>query len=137
MFTIPVIKAQEVTHIEVTANAQYAESSILNGKPDVDGDMPGLRGEIWEADIELVTGRIEDWPEGTTASINYKVADRGLYTLTDGEGFYSTKEECYVPYILCPGGKGYGDYIIMNVDKDGYIENWDVQLDEWNNPYDQ
>ncbi|MBF1490742.1 MAG: hypothetical protein HXN77_09620, partial [Prevotella pallens] len=32
--------------------------------------------------------------------------------------------DSYVPEVLCPKGEGYGDYIIMTVDKDGFIKDW-------------
>lgn len=36
----------------------------------------------------------------------------------DGDG--------YVPDFLCPKSEGYGDYIIMDIDSNGFIKNWDM-----------
>ena len=37
----------------------------------------------------------------------------------------------YVPSIMCPEGEGYGDYVIMEIDGDGRIANWKVDLSEF------
>jgi hypothetical protein len=37
----------------------------------------------------------------------------------------------YVPEIMCPEGNGYGDYIIMKVNENGYIANWDADLSDF------
>ncbi|WP_255495104.1 hypothetical protein [Dysgonomonas sp. 521] len=43
-----------------------------------------------------------------------------------------------MPEIMCPGGEWDGDYIIMDIDENGIIENWReklisefAELDEW------
>ncbi|MDR2342894.1 MAG: hypothetical protein LBD84_07645 [Campylobacteraceae bacterium] len=34
----------------------------------------------------------------------------------------------YVPEILFPECNGYGDYLIMKIDKDGFINKWKPEL---------
>ena len=77
----------EVTAIGITAEVRYWEDATVNGVEDTDGALIPLRfGDCWMPIIELDTGRVRDWPEGTTADIHYKVCDAGEYELLDGKG---------------------------------------------------
>lgn len=86
-----------------------------------------LRGSDWRwrPVIDIDEGKIVNWKEGVTASIHYKVCDDGIYKVTDADGNEIVSLEGYVPDIMCPADKGYGDYIIMYVDENGTIEGWD------------
>ena len=124
----------EVTHLLVQAGVRYWEDSDVNGeKDDEDGTLiPLKKGSCWCPKIDLETGVIEDWPKGTTASIHYKVCDAGCYYLLDAEGnTVASLEQEYVPKMMCPKSPGYGDYIIMDIDEDGKIDNWTANLDEF------
>jgi hypothetical protein len=117
----------DATHIEVDANVRYWEDASVNGVTDEDGSLiPGRQGDAWQVRIELATGRVENWPAGTTANIHYKVCDEGQYWLTDAAGNRVAKSRGhYVPdEFLCHGDNGYGDYIIMTVGGDGVIEQY-------------
>ena len=37
----------------------------------------------------------------------------------------------YVPKILCVGENGFGDYVIMEIDTNGFIKDFVVMLDEF------
>jgi hypothetical protein len=120
----PMIEA--ATHIEVDAEVRYWEDATVNGVKDSDGSLiPGRDGNLWKVRINLAEGRIEGWPEGTVASIHYKVCDQGIYWLADAAGQRVAKwGGYYVPNsFLCHGddSNGYGDYIIMKVGADGVI----------------
>ena len=85
--------------------------------------------------IDLASGRIHDWPEGTTADVHYKVCDAGQYWLAD-EAIHKVAQwdGYYVPGHLRVGGDGYGDYIILKVDGAGMIEGWTkptIDPDAW------
>lgn len=128
---------QLATHIEVDAEVRYWEDAVVNGDVDVDGSLiPGGNGGLWRARISLEAGHVEDWPQGTTASIHYKVCDAGLYWLTDAAGA-RLAQWCghYVPNaFLCHGDDGHGDYIIMTVEPDGQIRNYrvpEVDPEQW------
>jgi hypothetical protein len=123
--------------IEVSAAVRYWEDSLVNGQEDSDGSlMPRTNGDLWEPVIDLETGQIQDWPQGTTADINYKVCDAGEYWLLDADKKRIAKwRSYYVPNkYLCHGYDGYGDYIIFNVADDGVISSFEkpvVNADEW------
>jgi hypothetical protein len=65
------------------------------------------------------------WPEGTTASVHYKVCDAGQYWLEDENGKSAKWTGDYVPdNLLAIVESGHGDYIILTISADGMIEGW-------------
>lgn len=124
----------------VSAGVRYWEDASVNGVEDGQGDLvPFRNGDNWEPVVELATGRILDWPEGTTGDIHYKVCDAGEYWLADASGNKVAKwKGHYVPNdLLCVGADGYGDYIILSVGADGRIEGWEpprIDVGEWEHP---
>jgi len=119
----------EVTHLKAECGVRYWEDATVNGVEDSEGTLvPCRSGRDWAPVIDLVTGQIKDWPEGKTAKIHYKVCDDGRYALLDASGAEVASITGYVPKIMCPGGSGYGDYVIMNIDGSGKIEGWHPDL---------
>lgn len=111
----------------VEAGVRYWEDATVNGQEDTEGALIPLRaGDMWNPVIDMETGQIQRWPQGTTADIHYKVCDAGKYWIVDDEGRMTARwKGDYVPDdALCFGGKGYGDYIILTVNADGRIEGW-------------
>lgn len=125
----------QISTLQVSAHVRYWEDGEVNGVEDTDGDlMPFANGNTWGPTINIDTGIIKDWPKGTSASIHYKVVDEGTYRLFDENGQeVGAIEDDYVPGIMCPGGDGYGDYIIMEIDENGQIQDWtnEDSLDEF------
>lgn len=124
----------EVAYLLINAEVRYWEDASVNGVEDSDGSLIPMRnGDIWEPVIDLATGVIRNWPAGTTADIHYKVCDAGEYWMLGVAGERVAKyKNYYVPDFL--PGDHYGDYIIMKVDAEGKIQNWDTnQIDdaEW------
>lgn len=119
--------------LNIQANVRYWEDAAVNGEQDEDGKLIPLRnGDCWCPTIELATGRIIDWPQGTTARVHYKVCDAGCYYLLSPKGkVLASLEGDYVPGMLSPGGEGWGDYIIMDIDQYGVIQNWKTDLKEF------
>lgn len=129
----------EVTTMRVHAGVRYwcdATVNEVSGEENSENEDPGIPlrdGDTWKIDIDIETGVIKDWPQGTTASVHYKVCDAGNYYLLDASGnVVASREDAYVPSSLCPRKSGYGDYIIMDIDGDGRIEGWDPDVDEFN-----
>lgn len=114
-------------YLEVSAEVRYWEDATVNGVTDEAGTLiPSRKGECWAPIIRLADGAIVDWPQGTFASVHYKVCDQGEYWLLDADKNRIKKwAGDYVPdAFLCHGAKGWGDYIIFNVSADGIIEKW-------------
>lgn len=134
-------KSVPVKYLKAECCVRYWEDAEVNGEQDVDGSRIPCRsassntrlgGGTWCPLIDLDMGIIVDWPKGTVASVHYKVCDDGLYMLL-GEDCQTIikKIDGYVPSIMCPEGEGYGDYVIMEIDGDGRIAKWEVDLSEF------
>lgn len=137
MPTIKMLKTVDVkvNYLEAECEPRYWEDTEVNGVKDEHGRLIPCRfkgSNYWRPMIRLEDGYIVNWVPGTSAKIHYKVCDAGIYTLYETILGKPIKQiDGYVPKILSPGGDGYGDYVIMNVDENGYIENWEVVLDEF------
>lgn len=131
----PITMEFDVAEIRVRAGVRYWEDATVNGVEDTDGTLIPLRvGDLWQPVIEIETGRVRDWPEGTTADVHYKVCDAGAYELLDANGRIVALRDGYVPDFLAVNESGYGDYIILKIGSDGLIEGWEppeIDPDSW------
>lgn len=80
--------------------------------------------------IDLENGKVLNWPKGFCLNTHYKVCDDGEYVFLDknmNEVVNITEEydQYYVPDFLAIEDSGYGDYVCINIDGDGNIENFD------------
>ena len=124
----------DATTILVNAYVRYWEDGRINGVRD-NADCPNMpcavkgdKGNRWLPIIDIETGKIRNWREGVTASIHYKVCDEFECRIIDekgGEHCLITDYEGYVPEFMYPKECSYGDYIIMDIDENGYIQDWD------------
>jgi hypothetical protein len=113
---LTVTKEFEVKYLQAQCGVRYWE--------DGDEDIPCREGDNWNPLIEIETGKILNWEQGKTASLHYKVCDAGFYSLLDGDKKEITSYDGYVPKILCPKDSGYGNYVIMDIDENGMIQNY-------------
>lgn len=128
----------DATTILVDTYVRYWENTDVNGQPD-DADTPKIPCAVksadygdyyWKPIIDIETGQILNWQQGVTANVHYKVCDEfackvigriaGVNSATNSIKDY----EGYVPGFMCPKESGYGDYIIMDIDENGYIKDW-------------
>lgn len=82
----------------------------------------------WKLEVNLDTGKVINWPRGLCIHTYFKVCDDGEYVFLDGEGkevVNITKEydQYYVPDFLALEDEGYGDYVYLNINGEGKIEN--------------
>ena len=123
--TVKIKKKVGLKTLHVKAGARYWEDTQVNGVEDTEGNLIPFRdGKYWKPVINLDSGQIIDWPEGTTAVVHYKVCDNGFYEMKDESGITVLECEGYVPKIMSPKESGYGDYVIMDIDENGFIQNW-------------
>lgn len=129
--TLKIKKEVMLKTLEVKAGVRYWEDGTVNGVDDENGDLiPCRDGDYWCPIIDLDTGVITNWTKGVKAEIHYKVCDDGSYYLKDMKGNIAMSiEDDYVPDILCPKEEGYGDYIIMDIDENGKIKDWEANID--------
>lgn len=124
-----------IKKLYVKVYPRYIQDSSVNDSRDLENDpkMPFVKFDdkvkeyFWEVNIDIDKGQIIDWPQGTTASLHYKVCDEGFYEIFNEKGENLGDFNGYVPYIMCPKEPGYGDYIIMDIDENGNIQDWDVE----------
>lgn len=128
----------EVKYLQVEAGVRYWEDSYVNGKEDTEnGDnIPCKKANAWCPLIDIETGKILNWKEGTTADLHYKVCDDGRYKILDESKNLIKEIDSYVIKMLCPEENGFGDYIIMNIDENGKIANWNPSFEEFSNEDD-
>lgn len=132
--TIKTKEKKEVKTLNVSAGVRYWEDTEVNGIEDTEGTLiPCRNGDNWCPIIDIETGTITNWKSGTVADVHYKVCDDGTYELLDAMGVIVKSIDGYVPEIMCPGGQGFGDYIIMKIDEKGKIANWRNDLREFEN----
>lgn len=134
MTTITITHKVEKTvkYLQAECGVRYWEDATVNGEEDTEGKLIPLRvGDAWCPLIDIDTGIIQDWPQGTTADIHYKVCDAGIYKLLDADKNVVASIDGYVPNMMSPGGSGHGDYVIMTVDPSGRVENWEIDFDEF------
>lgn len=132
----------DVKYIQIDTFVRYWEDAEVNGKDDISfydtkGEgIPAMPCAVkikdkptdnihsnhykWMPLIDVETGKIINWAEGTTARVHYKVCDEGIYRLLDADKNIIIEVESYVPSFLGEDG----DYIIMNIDEHGVIKNF-------------
>lgn len=133
----------DAKYIQVDAGVRYWQDSTVNGIRDTDCDdtynAPTIpcaeyvgkqnlinSGEDWRwrplIDIEI--GQVVNWRKGVTANLHYKVCDDFYCDILDEDKGVIASYNGYVPNVMCPSDDGYGDYIIMSIDDNGFILNW-------------
>lgn len=123
---------KQVRYLKAECHVCCWGNTKINGVYDFEGGLiPCRKGKMWSPVIDLKTGRIEDWPPGTIASIHYEVWDDGKYTLLDADGDEVKTINKYVPTMMCQEDEDYGNYIIMDINADGTIQNWRVDLKDF------
>lgn len=134
--TVTIEKEVDVKTVLVEVGVRYWEDAIINGVEDTEGNLtPCRKGELWCPEIDIDTGIIINWLKGIKAEVHFKVCDAGSYYVKDSEGnIVLSRKNDYVPNGLIPGE--YGDYIIMQIDENGKIADWDPSLDDFMNEPD-
>mgnify|MGYP003290179861 CR=1 FL=1 len=80
--------------------------------------------------IDVDSGKITNWPIGWSCEFySIKLVDEGRYKLYDDENNLIHEYDGYVPDILEIAQNGYGDYLEFEVNKNGYIEDWECTDD--------
>ena len=130
----PIPNLEAARFLRAECDVRYWEDAVINGQEDVDGDLlPCRQASNWVPVIDIHTGIVEGWPSGTVANIHFKVCDAGLYQLLDQERKVLAEIEGYVPKMMCPGGMGFGDYVIMDIDAEGRIAGWHLDISPFEN----
>lgn len=120
-YTVRLPVEVEIKTIKIVVPIYYDDEEIPY-------DFPGRSNDIWTAEIDIDTGKIKNYPKNKPFKIHIKVTDGGAYYLVDDKGFaVGFIEEDYVPHGVIPGKDG--DYIIFDIDDQGFIQNWKAPTD--------
>lgn len=136
--TLKIEKIFDVKFLAVTAGIRYAEDVEVNGTGCGElEEIPLHDGEHWQCMIDVDAGVILNWPQGTTAKFYSKVCDDGTYSILGADKLpISTIDQVYVPDCLAIDDHGYGDYIIITVDANGKIKDWEPTFEEFQHEED-
>jgi hypothetical protein len=127
----------EAKYLLAEVGARYWEDSSVDEVEDTDGDLIPCRViDYWKPLILLETGQIVNWKKGVTASIHYKSCDDNTFKLLDEDHVIIKEIDGYVIKMMCPKRNGYGDYVIMEIDEDGFIQDFEVDFNEFNDSED-
>lgn len=122
----------EVKYLLAEVGARYWKDATVNDEEDTEGTLiPCREGDYWKPLIDIETGVIVNWLKVSVASIHYKACDDGKYHLLDEDKNIIKSIDGYVPDIMSPKENGYGDYVIMDVDREGQIANWKIKLEDF------
>ena len=149
---IKIVKEVDAKFIQVDSGIRYWENTEVNGEYDINFIATKGEGEPkipcavkvkdepedtiysdhwrWQPLIEIETGQIVNWQKGVTGNVLYKVCDEFACDLLDADRNKVHSYEGYVPDFMCPREAGYGDYIDMEIDAEGFIKGWDKTLVE-------
>lgn len=130
-------KEFDVKYLLAAVGARYWEDSCVNGVSDEQGDLiPCREGKYWNPLIDIETGKIVNWETGKTAEIHYKSCDDNTFTLMDEKQEVIKSIEGYVIKMMCPKEAGWSDYVIMDIDENGIIKDFEVDLSDFENSTD-
>lgn len=132
-------KEVEVSTLQVKADVRYWNDTEVNGEPDTDDgqNIPCKQGDLWMPEIDIETGKIRNWTQGVTANVHYKVCDGCGWEIKTPEGeVVLSAEDGYVPDTLSPKESGYGDYIIVDIDENGQIADWEFNIEDFTSEED-
>lgn len=87
-------------------------------------NMGGYTETRWRPIIDIDSGQILNWTKGIKAHTYYKVCDEFECSVLTKSGEAIIKYEGYVPEFMAIDDRGYGDYIYLTIDENGYIRNW-------------
>ncbi|MFV0141015.1 hypothetical protein [Empedobacter falsenii] len=122
----------EVKYLQVDARVRYWEDATVNGIEDENGDLiPCRENDSWKPLIDVDNGQIINWEQGKKAEIHYKVCDDGDYTILDIDKTFIKKVDGYVISDLVINERSSGDYIILEIDENGFIKDWSPKLKEF------
>lgn len=139
------VDSDEIESTDVRKSIRYVkaviepisfETSYINGKKDSNKNtkMPGIYenedGKKLSIEIDLETGKVINWPNGTYAQMSYKVGDYGEYTMYDKDWKRLCVYEGYVPELFQLEEKEKnGDWFSIKIGKDGKIKNFPTGAD--------
>ena len=93
----------------------------------LDTDVPPEEDPNYKVrlEIDVENGKLLNHDFGHTIKIYNKAVDEGTYTLYDTETHEAKTIQDYVIPGLDIDENGFGDYVILTIDENGFIKDWD------------
>lgn len=120
MLVNAVVRHPEDAYVRI--NGEWIEEDATNPSMPYLYKVGGMH--YWRPTIDLDKGRILNWPKDKEAKLCYKVVDEFYCLLHDDKGNCVAEHDDYVPRCMQLDEEGYGDYIYITIDSEGYIKNW-------------
>lgn len=111
----------------LNASVRYWEDCEINGHEidETDFDkIPCKKEDSWKPVIDIDSGIIENWTNGISLKTYFKVCDECSFEIRDEMATVYLEENEYVPEFLSLHDRGFGDYIYLEIDKNGLIQDW-------------
>lgn len=124
---------EDIRTISVRVYPMSFAAAVVNGGQESDNDglrMPFVKDGCWHVDIDRATGRIAGWPKGVTAKTYYKSVDENEVILIGQDGETIVNYDGYVPKFLSIYDNGYGDYVMVEIEPDGHIKDFNFTKDD-------
>ena len=100
--------------------------------------VPCKRDNYWEPIIDVEVGTILNWKKGVVAAVmckilqlNFKIIDSLGETLLCKEGIGKDGKPIQIPDTLSPGNSGWDSYIILDINEEGKIEDWNFNINDF------
>ena len=125
-----IVNGKELAYIKCNVGPRYFEDAEVNGVMETEENptMPMVvdngKEKRFIISIDVKEGRIVGWPAGVDAVTYYKICDDGTYTFMDVFGSTLKEINSYVPDFLAIFDEGFGDYMYLDIDENGYIKDW-------------
>ena len=123
----PTVIEKDCKYVLCSIGVRYWEDAKVNGFEDNEqGDnIPCKEDDYWNIKIDVDTGIIQDWDNAKEAETHYKSCDDNVIEFLDDKGEKIVDYDGYVPEFLeCTDEDGYGDYVLLEIEKSGKIKNW-------------
>lgn len=132
-----------IRYAECTLYPRFFDGGCIDGINDshVSPRMPCVKAVsndtadlAWCPIIDLNEGKILNWKKGISAFVHYKTVDCNFIIFKDEFENVIKKYEGYVPQFLNTVDNN-ADYVVMDIDSNGYIKNYRRILDDIDNQY--
>lgn len=127
---LKVEKIFDLKKLDIEARVINFDGTIINGVVCVDcNQIPCIFEDFWNPSISIDDGIIPNWTKGVEAKINLFLGKKCSWWILDSHlEVILERYDDYVPNCLSDGDN---NYLVMNIDKDGKIENWKFNIDDF------
>ena len=121
-------KKVDVKYLDISATVRIVSGSLI---PPEQENLPCTINGVWCPQIDIETGRITNWEHRGQLKVDVGVIYFEWELQDRNCGVIIRLSDALVPAFLCVQEEGsVCDRIIVNISKDGLIENWKFNIDD-------